>query len=73
METISEAPGSGEQETLHSRALQDVFFIRPSISTARDIEDFPKTEKQAETSQNEKTEEFDPNERTGQGHSQRSK
>ena len=27
----SEAPGSGEQETLYCRVLQDLFFIRPLL------------------------------------------
>ena len=32
--------GSGEQGTLHYRALQD-FFIRPQLSRSGDVADFP--------------------------------
>ena len=74
METLLEAPGPGEQGTLHSRALQDLFFIRPLPSRTGDIADFPNTQKQAERlRQKEETEEFAPDERTGQGHGRRSK
>ena len=45
----SEVPGSGEQKTLHCRALQDLFFIRPLLSRAADIPDFPNTEKQTQS------------------------
>ena len=38
-----EMPGSGEQGTLHCRALQDVFFICPLLSITRDIAGFPNT------------------------------
>ena len=40
-----EVPGSGEEGTLRCRALQDLFFIRPLLSRAGDIADFPNIEK----------------------------
>ena len=53
-----EVPGSGEQGTPHCRALQDLFFIRPRLSTAEDTADFPNTEKQTQrVRQNAKKEE----------------
>ena len=41
----AEAPGSGEQGTLHCRALQDLVLIRPLHSRAGDVADFPNTKK----------------------------
>ena len=38
-----EAPGSGEQGTLHCTVLQDLFFIKPLLSILGDIADFPNT------------------------------
>ena len=37
---IPEAPDSGEQGTLHSQTLQELFLIRPLLSRARDVADF---------------------------------
>ena len=48
LETLLEAPCPGEPETLHTRALQDHFFIRPLPSMTGYVADFPKTEKQAQ-------------------------
>ena len=60
-------PGSGEEGTLHCRAIQDHFFIRPLLARAGDIDDFPNTQKQLQrVRQNKETEEYVPNERTGQ-------
>ena len=61
----TKAPGSGEQGILH-RMLQELFFIRPLLSRAEHVVDFPDTEKQTQKfKQNEVTEEYVPNERTG--------
>ena len=38
-----EVPGSGEQRTLYCRALEDLFFIKPLSSRARDVANFPNT------------------------------
>jgi len=43
-----EAPGSGEQEIMHCRALQNLFFIRPLLPRAGDTADIPNTEKQTQ-------------------------
>jgi len=68
-----EVSGSAEQGMLHCRALQDL-FIKAIPSRTGDVPDSPNIQKQAQRlRQNEMTEEFDPNERTGQGHGQRSK
>ena len=66
-------PGSGEQRTQHwtqhSRALQHLFFIKSFLSRAEDTADFLNMEKQTRKGrENEETEKFIPNERTGQGH-----
>ena len=67
MEILQEYQALRNRETLHRRALQDLFFIRPLLSSTRDIVDFPNTEKQTQSIwQNEKVKEFIPNERTGQ-------
>lgn len=64
----------GEQETLHGRALQGLFFIEPLPSKTVDGADIPNTEKQEwSPRQYEKAETFFPNERTAQVHSQVSK
>ena len=42
-ETPPETPGSGEQRTLHCRAPQNLFFIRPLLSRSGDVADFPNT------------------------------
>ena len=42
-EDTPKIPGISEQRTLHSRALQDLFFMKPLLPTARDIDDFLKT------------------------------
>ena len=34
-ETLPEVPGTGEQETLHGKALPDLVFIRPLLSRAK--------------------------------------
>ena len=41
METLSEVSGTGEKATLHSRALQDLFFIRLLPSRTGDVVTFP--------------------------------
>ena len=41
-------PGSGEQGTLHCRALQDLFFTRPLLVRAEDMADLPNTQKQTD-------------------------
>ena len=61
MEILPEASGLGEEGTLQSRALQDLFFIRPLSSRTGDIADFPNTEKQAQRLKQNKTEKFIPN------------
>ena len=43
-----EAPGSGEQGTLHCRALRDLFFIRSAPSRAGDVVDFPNRNRHTE-------------------------
>ena len=48
LEILLEAPGPGTQGTLHGRALQDLFSIRPLPSRIGYIADFPNTEKQAQ-------------------------
>ena len=64
----------GEQGTLYCRALQDFSFMKSLISRVEDIADFLKTQKKTQRGrQNEKTEKVISNERTGQGHGQRSK
>ena len=74
-----EAPLSSEQGTLNCRALQDLFFIMPLLSSAGDVADFPNTQKQTERQneeterQNEETEKYVPNERTRASHSKRPK
>ena len=74
IEDSPDAPGSAEQETLNCRALQDLFFIRALLSRAGDIADFPNTKKQSQrVRQPEETEEYVPNERTGQNHSKQPK
>ena len=61
-----EVPVSGEEGTLHFRALQDLFFIKLLLSRVGDITDFPNTWKWTQkVRQNEETEEYVPNERTG--------
>ena len=44
---IPEAQGSGEQGTLHCRALQD-FFIKPLLSRVGDTANFPNTQKETQ-------------------------
>ena len=39
-----EVPSSSEQWTLHSRALYDLFFIRPLLSNVGYVVDFPNIE-----------------------------
>ena len=54
---------------MHCRALEDLFFVRPLLSRAGDVADFPNTQKQTQrVMQNEETEQDVPNERTGQNH-----
>lgn len=66
LETLPEAIVPREHGTLYCRALQDLVFIKPLQSRTEDIADLLNTEKQVQR-QNEKTEEFVPNERIGQG------
>ena len=40
-----EVPGSGEQGTLYCRAVQDLFFMKPLLSRAEGVADFPNKEK----------------------------
>ena len=61
-----EAPGSCEQGTVHSRALEDLFFIRPLLSSG-DLAIFPNTELDKL-----RTEDYVPEEK-GQNHSKRPK
>ena len=55
LETLPEVPDPGEQGTLHSRALHDLFLIRLLPSSAEDAADFPNTHRGR---QNEETEKF---------------
>ena len=48
IEDSAKVPVSGEQKTLDCRALQDLFFIKPPLSRAEDITDFPNTEKETQ-------------------------
>ena len=60
-------PGSGEQGALYGRVLQDNFFIKLLLSRAGGIADFPNMQKETRRDRpNEETEEYIPNERTGQ-------
>ena len=68
-----EAPGTGEQGTLHNRAPHDLFFITPSFSRAGDIADLLDHRQAQRLRQNEKIDKFIPSERTEQSHGQRSK
>ena len=52
--------------SVHCKALQNLFFIRPLLSGARDIADFTNTKKQ--TQRVSHSEETEKNE-TGQNHS----
>ena len=45
--TLPKVPGPREQGTLHCRASQDLFFIKPIPSKARDVADF-NTQKQTQ-------------------------
>ena len=68
-----QVPDSDEQETLHSRTLQGLFFIRTLLSSA-DISVFPNTHRQTQrVRQNEEAEEYVPKERKEQNCSKRSK
>ena len=42
-------PSSGKLETLHYRALQDLFFIKPLLSRAGNLADFPNIETDTES------------------------
>ena len=56
LDTLPESPGPGEQGTLHSKILQDLFFIKPLPLRTGDVADFSNTEKQAQRlRQNERT------------------
>lgn len=48
LETLPKVPGPEEQETLHGRALRDLFFIRILCRRIGDIADFIYTEKKAQ-------------------------
>lgn len=63
-------PGPSEQGTLHYKVLQDLFLIKQLLSRTEAVSDFPNTEKDR---QNEDTEKYGLNERTGQNHGRRSK
>lgn len=65
---IPEVPGSSEQETLHSRTVQDL-FIRPLLSRARDRAAFIKHRNRQGYS--DEMRRHIPNERTGQNHSKK--
>ena len=65
-ETPPEAPGSGEQGTLHCRTRQAPLFIRLLLLRARDIANLPNTQKQTQgVRYNEETEKHLPNKRAG--------
>ena len=71
LETLSEAPSPRKEGSLHRMALQGSLHHKAITLKNRRLSD---TEKQAQKlRQNEKTEEFVPNERIGQGHGQRSR
>ena len=71
-ETFPEIPGPGEQGTLHCRALQGLFFIRLLSLRAREIADFPNTQKKIQkVRQNEETQKHLPDRKTGSNHSKR--
>lgn len=40
-----EVPGSGEQGTLNCKVLQDLFLMKPLLSRAEGVADFPNTQK----------------------------
>ena len=62
----SGAPGSSEQGAVHYSTPYSLFFIRPWLSKSGDVADFPNTQKQRQKiRQNEETEEYVPNDRTG--------
>lgn len=44
----TEGPGSGKQGTLHSRALQDLFFIKSLLSRTEETTDFLNTQRHRE-------------------------
>ena len=73
-ESFPEVPGPGDQGSWHYRALPALFFIRPLFTRAEDVAGFPSTWEQIQIlRQNEKTEMYILNERTGQNHSKRTK
>lgn len=56
LETLSKIPGFGEEGTLHSKALQDLLFIKPLPSRTGDKANFTNIQKQEQRlEQNEKT------------------
>lgn len=56
-------PGCGEQRTLFYKPPGDLFFIRPLLSRARNVANFPNTQKQTQIiGQNEETKEHVPDE-----------
>lgn len=48
IETLPKVPGPGEQGALHFRVLQELFFIKPSVSRTENGTDLPNTKKQAQ-------------------------
>lgn len=67
-------PGAGEQVTLYYRVLLDLFFIRPLLSTAGDVANFPNTKKQIQrVRQIKKMKKYVQNGRIGQNHKERPK
>lgn len=56
-----EALGSGEQMTLYSRALKELYLIRQLLSRARNVSDFPNIQTDR-VRQKEETKENVPNE-----------
>ena len=59
-------PGPGERGTLHRRAPWALFFIKPPVSIAENVADFPNKEKQTQRGRQNETEEYATNERTGE-------
>lgn len=61
----SDAPGSGEQGTLHYKALQNLFFTRPLLPRAGDVVPFLTIEADLEKVRKQ---EYVPNEQTTNSH-----
>ena len=66
-------PGSTKQGMFGCKALQNLFCMRPLLSRARDKTYFLTQRNRYKKRQNDETEEYAPNERTGQNHSEKAK